>query len=231
METIKFKSSVNWDSLKDMEKKYILTEKTKEFKGHTLHRIQAVKDFGHVKKDDLGGWIESEENLVQDDLAWVGDEAMVFCNGLVSGNAWVFDEARIYDNAWVTGNANVFNNARIYGEARVFGDALVSGDAKVFNSAQVFDNATVTDFGFVNGCAEISGDAIVTFYSDFMVFRSNWDGRYFTWTKSNNKWKVGSFYGTGEELLEEFYKESKDKGYYYEQFVNFKKQLVNLKKP
>lgn len=126
---------------------------------------------------------------------------MIFGNGLVSGNAWVFDNAKIY------------------------------GDAKVFDSAQVFDNATVTDFGFVNGCAEICGDAIVTFYSEFMVFRSNWDGRYFTWTKSNDKWKVGSFYGTDQELLEEFYKESKDKGWYYEQFVNFKKQLANLKKP
>lgn len=44
-----------------MEKKYILTEKTKEFKGHTLYRIQAVKDFSDVKKDTLGGWIESEK--------------------------------------------------------------------------------------------------------------------------------------------------------------------------
>ena len=231
MEAIKFKSGVNWNSFKDMDKKYILTEKTKEFKGHTLYRIQAVKDFGDVKKGDLGGWIETEKNLSQDDYAWVGGEAMVFNNALVSGNAWVFDDAMVYGNAWVTGDAKVFNSARIFGEARVFGNAIVSGDAKVFNAAQVFDNATVTDFGFVNGCAEISGDAIVTFYSEFMVFRSNWDGKYFTWTKSNDKWKVGSFYGTDEELLEEFYKESKDKGWYYEQFVNFKKQLANLKKP
>ena len=214
-----------------MEKKYILTEKTKEFRGHTLYRIQAVKDFGDVKKGDLGGWIESEKNLAQDNYGWVDGEAMVLGNALVSGDAWVGDEARIYGNTWVTGNARVFNNARIYGEARVFGDALVYGDAKVFNSAQVFDNAIVKDFGFVNGCAEICGDAIVTFYSDFMVFRSNWDGRYFTWTKSNDKWKVGDFYGTGEELLGKFYKESKEKGYYYEQFVNFNKQLANLKKP
>lgn len=171
------------------------------------------------------------KNLVQDNYAWVGGEAMVFGNGLVSGDAWVFDDAMVFGNAWVTGNALVFNNARIYGEARVFGNAIVSGDAKVFNAAQIFDNATVTDFGWVNGCAEISNDAVVKFYSDYMVFRSNWDGKYFTWTKSNDKWKVGSFYGTDEELLENFYKESKDKGYYYEQFVNFKKQLVNLKKP
>lgn len=33
-----------------MEKKYILTEQTKEYKGYTLYRIQAVKDFGDVKK-------------------------------------------------------------------------------------------------------------------------------------------------------------------------------------
>lgn len=205
-----------------------MTEKTKEFKGHTLHRIQAVKDFGHVKKDDLGGWIESKKNLAQDNDAWVGDEAMVFGNGLVSGNAKVFNDAKIYGNAWVTGNAKVFNNVRIYDEARVFGNAIVSGDAKVFNAAQVFDNAIVTDFGYVNGCAEISGDAIVTCSLDYRAFHNNWSsGRYFTWTKSNNKWRVGCFYGTGEELIEKAYKDSEEKGWYYEQFVKFNEKLAS----
>lgn len=49
-----------------MEKKYILTEETKEVGGHILHKIQAVRDFGDVQKGDLGGWVESEENLSHD---------------------------------------------------------------------------------------------------------------------------------------------------------------------
>ena len=49
-----------------MEKKYRLTEETKEWCGRTLHRIEALKDFGDVKAGDKGGWIEQEENLNQD---------------------------------------------------------------------------------------------------------------------------------------------------------------------
>ena len=39
------------------EKKYELTDETVKGYGHTLHRIKALKDFGDVKKGDLGGFI------------------------------------------------------------------------------------------------------------------------------------------------------------------------------
>lgn len=39
-------------------KKYELTNETKLFNGVTLHRIKALKDFGNVKKCDLGGYVE-----------------------------------------------------------------------------------------------------------------------------------------------------------------------------
>lgn len=38
-------------------KKYKLTDKTIEHNGHILHRIEALKDFGDVKKGDLGGFV------------------------------------------------------------------------------------------------------------------------------------------------------------------------------
>ena len=40
--------------------------------------IKALKDFGDVKKDELGGWVEKEKNIE------------------ISGNAWVSDNARVY---------------------------------------------------------------------------------------------------------------------------------------
>lgn len=46
-----------------MEKKYILTDETIEYLGHTLHRIKAVKDFATISAGTLGGYIESEGNL------------------------------------------------------------------------------------------------------------------------------------------------------------------------
>lgn len=95
--------------------KYELTNEVKEYNGITLHRIKATKNFGSVNAGDLGGWIESEDNLSQGNDAWV-------C-----------------DNAEVCGNA------------------------------------------------------------DYIVFKNWWSsGRHFTWTRTNNKWRVGCFHGSGE---------------------------------
>ena len=50
-------------------KKYKLTSQVVECKGLVLHRIRALKDFGSIKAGEVGGWIESEENLSQDGTA------------------------------------------------------------------------------------------------------------------------------------------------------------------
>ena len=47
------------------QKKYELTKETMCFDGVTLHRIQAIKDFGDVTAGEHGGWVESERNLSQ----------------------------------------------------------------------------------------------------------------------------------------------------------------------
>lgn len=69
-----------------MEKKYKLTEETFAVDGHVLHRIKALRDFGNVKKGDIGGWIEGQENLSHDDDFWV------------YGNARVYGEAEVEKN-------------------------------------------------------------------------------------------------------------------------------------
>ena len=79
-------------------KKFKLTSDTKMWFGQKLFRIQALVDFGNVKKGDLGGYIAKEDNLSQDGNAWVYGDACVSGNAEVSGNAWV------YGNAWVSGN-------------------------------------------------------------------------------------------------------------------------------
>ena len=44
-------------------RKYEMTNITMEFEGRTLYRIRALKDFSNIKKGDLGGWIQTEDNL------------------------------------------------------------------------------------------------------------------------------------------------------------------------
>lgn len=82
-------------------KKFELTTKsiTNEV-GKKLFRIKALIDFGDVKAGELGGYVEKEGNVSQDDNAWVFGNAKVSGDALISGNAWVSD------NAWVFGDAD-----------------------------------------------------------------------------------------------------------------------------
>ena len=96
-------------------------------------------------------------------------------------------------------NLSSYGNAWVYGNARVYGNAEVSGDAWV------------------------SGDA------DYIVFKNNWSsGRYFTYTKSNKMWKVGCFYGTGQELIKKAYQDSEVSGKHYEAYVEFVEKLEKM---
>lgn len=92
-------------------KKYEMTSNVKEFLGHKLFQIKALKDFGDVKAGDLGGYIEKEENLSH------------------NGNAWVYDNVKVYDNAKVFGDAQVLGNARVCGNAQIYNDALICDSA------------------------------------------------------------------------------------------------------
>ena len=74
---------------------------------------------------------------------------------------------------------------------------------------------------WVYGNAKISGNACVSGYADYMVIKNTWSsGRWFTYTRSNKKWAVGCFYGTGEELVAKAYKDSKLSGKCYEAIVH-----------
>lgn len=290
-------------------KKYILTEETKIWRGHILHRIQAVRDFGDVRRGDKRGWVESENNLSHNGLCWVYDEAIateesevcgnaqlssfavVYGHAKIFGNSQVYGQAEIYEYSEIFDGAKVFNKARVYGHAKVFGNAKIYGNAKVFgytvifeyariyssaqifgyalikgyaqiynfaqidgnvqiidfvevfgsakisgnvrisDYVQVFDNAQVSGDFLICGYAKIGSNAIVKYISDFFVFKNTWSsGRYFTYTKSNKIWFVGCFSGTGEQLIEKAYRDSKLSGRMYEEYVRIVKQLEELEK-
>lgn len=214
-------------------KKYKLTDETIQVFGHTLHRIEALTDFFDVHKGDKGGFVESEENLSQVGDCWVYvaakvwgdaivlDNARVYCDAYVYGNASIYGNAIIYGRVEVYGHANVFGNARICDNAEVCGDAAIYDDTKVCGDAKVFGDAVIY------GRAVIGGDAKVANNSDYMVFKNWWSsGRYFTWTRSNNLWKVGCFYGTGEELIAKAYRDSKLSGREYKRVVEYVESIL-----
>ena len=195
-------------------KKYELTTETLQYAGHTLHRIKALRDFGIINAGELGGWIESEKNLSQVDNAWVYGNAMVYDDAIVSDNAWVYDNAKVYGEAEVSGNATIWDHARVFDEALVY------------DNADIFNNAIVCGYADVNGEAKIR-NAKVCDNKDYIVFKNFWSsGRYFTWTRSNNKWSVGCFHGTGEELIKKAYADSEKSGRDYERVVRYVESIL-----
>ena len=227
-----------------MSKKYKLTDETINLNGATLYRIEALKYFGEIKKGDKGGFIESENNLAHEGDAWVSDNAHVYgnaCvfnnahvygNAFVSGYAQVYGDAFVYGNAWLYDNTRVCGYARVADNARVYGDANVCDDSSVFGSACVYDNAHVYGDALVRGYACVCGDAEISNKSDYIVFQNWWSsGRYFTWTRSNNMWSVGCFYGTGEELIKKAYKDSELSGREYERVVRYVESILAEENP
>jgi hypothetical protein len=97
----------------------------------------------------------------------------------------------------------------------------VRGKTAVYGHAQVFGRADVL------GDTYIGGNAVVASNEDYIVFKNFWSsGRYFTWTRSNNMWKVGCFYGTGEELIKKAYADSEKSGLEYERVVKFVQSIL-----
>lgn len=161
------------------DKKYILTEETIEIYGHTLHRIKATRAFINVKIGDLGGWIESEDNLSHDGDCWVYENAKIFEGAIVHENATVSEDAMVYGAATIFGNALIIEHAIVYGNAEVLenamlrecaevtgnavvcGDAVISENATIFGNAMVRENACVFGSASIYGWANISGNATI----------------------------------------------------------------------
>ena len=210
-----------------MELKYKLTDETIIFKGITLYRIEALKDFSDVKKGDKGGFVESEKNLSQDGTCWVYDTAKIHGNAVIFGNATVYGDAEvrgfvnIYDNAKVYGNSEIYDHAEIHGSAQVFGRAKIYGYAEICGGSSVSGNANIYCHIIIRGYAIIKND------SDYIIFKNFWSSRrFFVWTRSNNMWSVGCFYGTGKELIEKAYKDSELSGREYKRVVNYVEAIL-----
>lgn len=201
---------------------YELTDETIEFDGHTLHRIRCIKDFLNITKGTFGGFVESYNNLF--DEAWVGGYAKVYAMAVVKGRAFVGG------NACVSSCAVIDERASVKDSASVYGAVWIGGNAEIHDSA-VIRQGSYLPLG-ISGYTKIGGNAVIKSDYDYIVFKNWWSsGRYFTWTRSNDMWRVGCFYGTGKELIAKAYKDSKVSGREYERVVKYVKQIKRESKP
>lgn len=144
-----------------MEKKYEFTDGEMEFGGHTLHRIRALKSFDYVSAGDIGGWIESEDNLSQEGDCWVMGEAKVFGNARVYGDACIAGDACIYLNARVYGDALVDDTAQVYDRAQVHGNVVVVDNSRIYDIAEVYGGTDDEEEVVISGGAHICGKSKV----------------------------------------------------------------------
>ena len=59
---------------------------------------------------------------------------------------------------------------------------------------------------------------------EYREIKPYWDKRLFS--RSNNKWKVGCFYGSGKDLIAKAYKDSEKSGREYERVVNYVESIL-----
>lgn len=126
-----------------MNEKYEFTGEVICENGIQLQRIRALRDInnptGFVRAGDLGGWIETMNNLSY------------------LGNSWIFDEGCVHGQALVAGDASVHHHAEVAG-IRDGSNALTF----VFGAAQVREYALVSQNAVVEGHAMIRNHAVVS---------------------------------------------------------------------
>lgn len=145
------------------DKKYALTEETTtiydegENAHHLLHRIVALKDIEidenrKVTKGELGGFIESEENLSQEGNCWL--DAILEYEECVDVSSMAYGNSKILDDAFVGGFESI-----VSGNAKVCEEAIV-WSTNVCDNAEVGKNAIVSDSCIAGDCI-IAGDCNV----------------------------------------------------------------------
>ena len=143
-------------------KKYKLVKRKSIITGNgtILYRIKALKDFGNVKNGEIGGFVESENNLSQEGNCWIHDEAKVLDNAMVLGNAQVLDHAIIKDyatvsdsacikgsNVLISGKSHIYD-AVIIDNSKITGECNIGGNVKIDNS--LIFNSLITGPGYIS---------------------------------------------------------------------------------
>lgn len=139
-----------------------------------LFRIVSLKKFktktGYdVKEGEVGGFIEGEQNLSQNDFSWIFNTAMAFDDTLLIDSS-IHDQAKIFGNCIVT-DCEIRGKVRVWGsctlnECRLTDNVDVSGECevaqtKVSNSSVITGKCKVVRCT-ISGGSRIGGNCDVT---------------------------------------------------------------------
>lgn len=156
----RFKEAEEKKKMQGMRKYKVLDEMKRIFDVE-VYRIEAIEDFGDVKKGDKGGFVQSEANLSHVGDCWIYDDAMVYNDAVVMENARIRDNATVRCDAIVRGYATVCDDARVIHNALVEGRAVVSQRATIAGNATISEHGLVTNDSIVAHKAQVKGDSYV----------------------------------------------------------------------
>lgn len=71
--------------------------------GKDSYRIKALKDFDSVKKGEIGGIVQSKNNLSQKDNSWIAYDSSVLDNAKISGKVKILGKSKIIGNTKIEG--------------------------------------------------------------------------------------------------------------------------------
>lgn len=162
--------------MKETMKKYSFTGDTMYFEGTQLKRIYYVKDIPpYVKKGELGGWIESEDNLSHDGYCLALQNSKIFGNAKVIENAKIIEDSILKDNAILKGES-------LQTDGSVVGaDTIVDGGVVILGSSIVhFFKTNPSNNPHISGSSIISYSAIEAtgIILDTSVHKSNLTGAF-----------------------------------------------------
>ena len=125
-------------------------ENTIEWKGHTLHRIRALRDFGDIRKGDIGGFVENENNLSHKGNCWIYDDAKVMDDSIM------YDYSRICDKSELHDDSRMYNYSKMYDYSELHNNSIMNDDSEMHDNSKMYGNSIMYDYSEMHGDSELN---------------------------------------------------------------------------
>ena len=137
------------------------------YNGRILHRIRALKDFDDVKTGDIGGYVQTEDNLSQYGNCWIYDNAKCMDKAKCTDDSKMYDNSRMYNNSKMCdysrmfGNSEMCDNSRMCDYSRMCDNSRMCDDSRMFDNSIMYNNSTMCDDSRMFGYSSLHGNAEV----------------------------------------------------------------------
>ena len=125
-------------------------ENTIEWKGHTLYRIRALRDFGDIRKGDIGGFVENENNLSHKGNCWIYDDAKAMDDSIMYDNSRICDKSELHDDS------EMYNYTRMYDYSELHNNSIMNDNSEMHDISKMYGNSIMYDDSEMYGDSELN---------------------------------------------------------------------------